>query len=241
MIDHLWLFVLLALLSEILGTVGGFGSSLLFVPMASMFLDVHSVLGITALFHVTSNLSKIALFRNGFDKRLLLYLGIPSVILVIIGAELSNHIETEVLEKALGFFLIILSLFFLIKKDWRIQPSHTTQIIGGGLSGFLAGLLGTGGAIRGIVLSAYGLKMEVFIATSAIIDLGVDVSRSIIYSANGYVHKHDLYLLPILFVVSLLGTWIGKKMLGHISESVFRKIVLYLILAVGIFSLFQAF
>lgn len=241
MIEHLWLFVLLALLAEILGTVGGFGSSLLFVPMASMFLDLQSVLGITALYHVISNLSKIALFRKGFDKQLLFYLGIPSVLFVIIGAELSDHIDTAILEKALGLFLILLSLFFLVKSDWRIQPTKSSQIIGGGLSGFLAGLLGTGGAVRGIVLTSYGLTIDVFIATSAMIDLGVDVSRSIVYTVNGFVHQHDLYLLPILLVVSVVGTWIGKKILSQISENVFRKIVLFLILAVGIFSLYQAF
>jgi hypothetical protein len=42
----------LALLAEILETVGGFASSLFFIPIASYFLDIHSVLGITALFHV---------------------------------------------------------------------------------------------------------------------------------------------------------------------------------------------
>jgi uncharacterized membrane protein YfcA len=62
-LENLYLFILLALLAEIAGTVGGFGSSLFFVPIASYFLDFHSVLGITALFHVSSNLSKIAFFR----------------------------------------------------------------------------------------------------------------------------------------------------------------------------------
>lgn len=240
MIEYLWLFVLLAFLAEILGTVGGFGSSLLFVPMASMFLDLQSVLGITALYHVISNLSKIALFRNGFDKSLLFYLGIPSILLVIIGAELADHVDTALLEKALGIFLILLSLFFLVKSDWRVKPTKSSQMIGGGLSGFLAGLLGTGGAVRGIVLTSYGLSIEVFIATSAMIDLGVDVSRSVVYTLNGFVHQHDLYLLPILLVISVAGTWIGKKILSYISENVFRKIVLFLILAVGIFSLYQA-
>ncbi|MBY0433276.1 MAG: hypothetical protein K2U26_04110, partial [Cyclobacteriaceae bacterium] len=74
-LDNLPLFILLALLAEILGTVGGFGSSLFFIPIASYFLDFHSVLGITALFHVTSNISKIFLFKKGVDKRLIVQLG----------------------------------------------------------------------------------------------------------------------------------------------------------------------
>lgn len=61
----------MALLAEVLGTFGGFGSSLFFVPIAGYFLDFHSVPGVTALFHVLSNITKTGLLRNGFDKKLI--------------------------------------------------------------------------------------------------------------------------------------------------------------------------
>ncbi|APA00157.1 sulfite exporter TauE/SafE family protein [Flavobacterium commune] len=235
--ENLALFILLALLAEILGTVGGFGSSLFFVPIASYFLDFHSVLGITALFHVSSNISKIAFFRKGFDKKLLISIGIPAVIFVITGAFISRFINPKTLETALAIFLIGTSLVFLFFKNLSIKPTTTNSILGGTFSGLIAGLLGTGGAIRGMTLAAYNLKMEVFIATSAIIDLAIDSSRSIVYSYNGYVHKHDIYLIPILLLVSIAGTFIGKKILERISETQFKSIVLILILITGIVTL----
>ena len=143
------MFMLLALLAEILGTVGGFGSSLFFVPIASYFLDFHSVLGITALFHVSSNLVKIAFFRKGFDKKLAISIGIPAVAFVITGAFLSKYIETKILEIALAIFLIAVSLTLLLFKNDRVKPTLSNSIIGGTFSGMIAGLLGTGGAIRG--------------------------------------------------------------------------------------------
>ena len=63
-----YLFLLLALLAEIVGTISGFGSSILFVPLASYFIDFKLVLGITAVFHVFSNLSKIFLFQKESTK-----------------------------------------------------------------------------------------------------------------------------------------------------------------------------
>jgi len=185
--------------------VGGFGSSLFFVPIASYFLDFHSVLGITALFHVSSNITKIAFFRKGFDKKVVLSLGIPAVIFVIIGAYISKFLASEILEIALAIFLIGTSLTFLIFRKLEVKPTVRNSIGGGVLSGLVAGVLGTGGAIRGITLAAFNMKTEVFIATSAIIDLGIDASRSVVYTMNGYVHAHDLYLIPILLVVSVLG------------------------------------
>ncbi len=237
--ENLALFILLALLAEILGTVGGFGSSLFFVPIASYFLDFHSVLGITALFHVSSNITKIAFFRKGFDKKLLLTIGVPAVLFVIIGSFISKYIETKILEIALAAFLILISVFFLVFKNISIKPTLSNSILGGTLSGLIAGLLGTGGAIRGMTLAAYNLKMEVFIATSAIIDLAIDSSRSFVYTYNGYVHQHDLYLIPILLAVSIVGTYIGKKILSRISETQFKSIVLVLILITGLITLFK--
>ena len=236
-IEYLPLFILLALLAEILGTVGGFGSSLFFVPIASYFLDFHSVLGITAIFHVSSNITKIAFFRKGFNKKVVLSLGIPAVLFVIIGAYISKYIASEILEIALAIFLMVTSLTFLIFKKLEVKPTVANSIGGGVLSGLIAGVLGTGGAIRGITLAAFNMKTEVFIATSAIIDLGIDASRSVVYTLNGYVHLHDLYLIPILLVVSILGTYIGKKILERISQEQFKSTVLVLILITGIITL----
>ena len=241
MIENLPLFIFLVLLAEIVGTIGGFGSSLFFVPIATYFLDFHSVLGITALFHVSSNLSKIIFFRKGFDKKLIFSIGIPAVVFVIVGAYLSKLIDTTILEFSLAIFLIVVSLVFLIFKNLELKPTLPNAIGGGVISGFVAGLLGTGGAIRGLTLAAYNLKMEVFIATSAIIDLAIDSSRSVVYFFNGYMRKDLLYLIPILLVASIIGTYIGKKILTKISEIQFKYIVLLLILATGIITLVKAF
>ena len=239
--EYLWLFILLALVAEILGTVGGFGSSLFFVPIAGYFLDFQSVLGITALFHVSTNLTKIAFFRKGVDKRLLLSIGIPAVLFVIIGAAVGKYLDGRVLNILLAGFLILLSLFFLIARSFVLKPTLSNSITGGIISGLMAGLLGTGGAIRGMVLAAYNLKIEVFIATSAIIDLAIDASRSVVYTLNGYVHTHDLYLVPILLVVSIAGTYLGKLILKRMSDKQFKSIVLILVLITGVVTLVKAF
>ncbi len=233
------IFLLLSLVAEILGTIGGFGSSVFFVPIGNYFLDIKSVLGITALFHLCSNVSKIALFRHGFDKKILINLGIPSIILVAGGAVLSKYINKNYLELGLSILLIFLGLFFLIAKKMVLKPTRLNSWIGGGLSGFLAGFLGTGGAVRGVTLAAYNLEKEVFVATSALIDLGVDVVRSVIYIINGYVHIHDLYMIPFLLGVGFLGTYLGKLILKKIPQDKFRVIVLVLILLVGVLSLFK--
>lgn len=238
--DNIILFIFLALLAEILGTIGGFGSSVFFVPIASLFLDFQSVLGITAIFHVSSNITKIVFFKHGFDKGLILKVGIPALVFVVIGAYFSKYIDVKKLEIGLAIFLIVKSLAFLLIKNLSLKPTTVNSLLGGTFSGLMAGLIGTGGSIRGITLAAFNLKTEVFIATSAIIDLGVDSSRAVMYYINGFVHLHDFYLLPFLIIASILGTYIGKRILAKVSQQTFKNMVLVLLLITGIFSISRA-
>jgi len=234
-----FVFLLLALIAEITGTIGGFGSSVFFVPLANFYFDFETVLGMTAVFHVFSNLSKIAQFRKGLDKKLILYLGIPSVIFVIIGGLLAKYVNTTYLEIALGIFLVTLSGFFLIKKDVKIKDGKAQAAAGGLLSGLLAGLLGTGGAVRGLTMAAFNLEKNAFIATSAVIDFGVDFSRTVIYYLNGFIKTEIMIYIPFLVAIGWFGTWIGKKILVHIPQSSFRKFSLLLILLIGVITIIK--
>jgi uncharacterized membrane protein YfcA len=240
-IDAILLFALLALIAEVAGTISGFGSSVFFVPIAAYLFDFHSVLGITALFHVSSNISKIYFFRQGVNWKIVLYLGIPAVLFVGLGAFLSKLISSEILETALAFFLIIFSLLFLLLRNFSVPPTNVNSIVGGTVSGFMAGLLGTGGAIRGMTLAAFDMKKGVFIATSALIDFGVDLSRGVVYVSNGFVHWHDMRYVLILLFISVIGTYIGKRILEHVSEKLFKNIVLFVIFGIGIVTIVNQF
>ena len=229
-----YIFLLLALIAEIVGTIGGFGSSVFFVPIGNFYFDFYSVLGLTAIFHLSSNLSKIFLFKKGLDKKLLINIGIPSVIFVIAGGMISHLIDSRILEVILGIFLVGFSLVFLIRDRISFAPNKKNAIFGGSLSGFSAGLLGTGGAIRGLTMAAFNLEKSVFIATSAFIDFMIDFSRTFVYYNNGYIHKHDLKYVPFLFAIGIIGSYIGKRILVHIPQDKFRKISLILILFIGL-------
>ncbi len=195
------LFLALLFFAEVLGTIGGFGSSMLVMPLAGWFLPFDQALGLTAVFHVFSNAAKIILFRQGVDRRLLVWLGVPAVIGVIIGDALT----------------------------------------GGAISGFIAGVAGTGGAVRGITLAAFALEKSAFVATSAWIDMGVDLSRSVVYASNGFVTREVLLYLPAMALISVLGSWLGKMALTRMEQGQFRRVVLALVIIMGAVSLAQGF
>lgn len=232
--ELLTLFFFLAFLAEVVGTISGFGSSILFVPIASFFFDFKTVLGITSAFHVFSNLFKVYLFRSGVDRKIVLQLGLPAVVFVIIGAFLSNVIPQKKLEFGMNVFVLLLAVVLLVLSRIKLKQSSANLVTGGVLSGFLAGIIGTGGSIRGLTLAAFGLSKDVFIATSALIDLGVDTGRAGVYFFNGYFSKELMVLVVLLIPISLLGTWTGKKLLEKINEKYFKRFVLLLIIVASL-------
>ncbi|MCC7501801.1 MAG: sulfite exporter TauE/SafE family protein [Flavobacteriales bacterium] len=233
-------FLVLLLVAEVLGTVGGFGSSMLVMPLMAFFLPFDQALGLTALFHVFSNAAKIILFRKGLSKKLLLSMGVPAVIGVLIGARLTAFIPGEHMMLVLSAVLIVLSVLILFVPDQRVEATTLNASMGGAASGFVAGLVGTGGAIRGLTLAAFDLPKEVFISTSAWIDMGVDLSRTVVYAQQGFIAQSTWAYLPWLAAISLLGSWAGRWLLGRVPQERFRKLVLVLVIAVAVYSAVRA-
>ena len=112
---------------------------------------------------------------------------------VIIGGILSKYIDETVLKLSFAIFIIVTSLFFLLFRSFVIRATNRNAIAGGTVSGFLAGVLGTGGAVRGLTMVAFNIEKSVFVATSAAIDFAVDFSRTVVYFFNGYIHACLLY------------------------------------------------
>jgi uncharacterized membrane protein YfcA len=228
-----WIFIVVAFLSEIIGTVVGFGSSTIALPLSLFIFDFQTALVLVAFLHIFGSISRIGFFRQGLDKSLLLQFGVPSVALALVGASLVQSVPQDLLKMILGLFLIAYT-FWSWSVKFTIRPSVITSAIGGGLSGFFAGLIGTGGALRGAFLTAFGLSKEKYIATAAAIALAVDMTRLPIYLKEGFLKPQFYWMIPILLVVALCGSFIGKEITNKIPQSVFRRIVLLAIFIIGV-------
>lgn len=228
------LFWISALLAEVVGTMAGFGSSTIFLPVTLFFYDFRTALVLVAIFHMSGNIGRIAFFRHGFDKKMLLRFGLPSVVLTLAGALLVQYISQPLLKFILGIFLIIYVILFLWKPQLKAKPGIRNSLIGGGLSGFFAGLIGTGGALRGAFLSSFNLEKSVYISTAAAISLAVDITRIPVYFSSGFLPREMLIYIPFLFLVAIAGSFIGKKIVNKIPQKIFRKIVLICIGMVSI-------
>ncbi|WP_414468830.1 sulfite exporter TauE/SafE family protein [Methanobacterium sp. ACI-7] len=228
------LFLIMVLIAEITGTIAGFGSSTILLPLSLLIFDFKTALVLVAFAHVFGNLGRVTFFKHGLDKRIILLFGIPSIILTFLGAYLVSYIPQNISILILGIFLLIFSILSLKKPDLSFKPSNSTAIIGGGLSGFFAGLIGTGGVIRGTFLTSFSLEKSHYIAVAAAIALAVDLTRIPVYLTNGFLRSEFYFLLPLILLTALTGSYIGKKIVNEIPQDLFRKIVLIAIALVSL-------
>lgn len=232
--EEIILFFVSGLIAEIIGTMAGFGSSTIFLPLALLFVDFKTAIILVSIFHLFGNLSRIIFFREGFDRRVILQFGVPSVLLSLLGAFLIGVLPHLVLKLILGIFLITTSASFLIKPGLKLPANTGTFIAGGSTTGFITALVGTGGALRAILLQGFNIEKVKYIATAATIALATDVTRIPVYISQGFLTQQYYLYLPILFVIALAGSFIGRKIVKKIDQEKFRKMVLVAIILVSI-------
>jgi len=228
------LFFISALIAEIIGTMAGFGSSTIFLPLALLFVDFKTAIILVAIFHLFGNLSRIIFFRQGFDKKIILQFGMPSILFSLLGALMIGILPQPVLKLVLGIFLITTSVSFLIEPELKIPANTSTFIAGGSVTGFITALVGTGGALRATLLQGFKIEKIKYIATAATIAFATDATRIPVYISQGFLTEQYFIYIPILFGIAISGSFIGRRVVKRINQELFRKIVLVAIILVSI-------
>ena len=229
------LFLIASFVAAIAATLAGFGSSTLLIPVAIHFMDVRSAIFLVACFHLFNNLFKVRLFWEKIDFRTFLLFGIPSIIFSFGGAYLIIVMPVNSIMITVAVFLIVFSLVSFLNPKLALKKTRTNAVAGGSLSGLLAGLIGLGGAIRSTFLISFNLPKEVYVGTSAMIAVVIDLTRIPTYLLTKAVQETSYYFLfPFIIASAYLGVKTGKVLLKRINQEAFRHIVLIALLLVGI-------
>jgi uncharacterized membrane protein YfcA len=229
-----FLLCLLTLIAAGVGTATGFGTSTIMIPVLTLFVPLPVSLLFVGAIHLCGDVWKMLLFKRGFDWKLIFFFGLSGIIASYLGASLSFYAGGLPLERILGVFLIIYVVFLFTNRKWILPKTSGTAICGGLASGLFAGFFGVGGAVRGAFLTAFNLPKEVYIFTSGMIALFIDVTRVSRYVWGGTrLEENMLYALIVCIPVSFLGAYIAKKLLDRLPQKFFRVFVGVFLALVG--------
>jgi uncharacterized membrane protein YfcA len=235
------LFFVVAFLAAIINSIAGFGAATFTTPVLALVINIKQTIILIAFFHGFSSLSKVIQLRRSVDITTVFWYGIPAVLTAIIGAYFLNIVAPGAISLGLGAFLMLFAITSLLNVSWRLPHNRPVLVTGGVITGFVTGLIGLGGAIRGAFLFSMQQKKEVYIATSSTIALCVDIARTATYMVQGNLESRYYWFIPVLLVIGFAGTWLGVKFLRWLPESIVKMVVLIMLLLVSIFFILNYF
>jgi uncharacterized membrane protein YfcA len=221
----------IALVSGIARGFSGFGSALIFMPLASSIAAPRMV---AALLLIIDFIGSAPLIPNAWkqvDRKATAIMALGALVGVAIGTWLLSRLEPVTTRRIISAFLF--ALLLLLLSGWRYRgKDHPAISIGiGGLSGFGSGLAQTGGPPivgywlgRPIASVIQRANIVLFFAASDFFSLISD-------ALSGLITADAIRFAIVVGPVCALGVGLGALLFGRASENIFRAICYALIAA----------
>ncbi len=215
----------------------GFGLNTILVPVFMIYFDAPLAVLMAGIVHLCNNILKVALTARSINWNLFRNFGLPALLFAFIGAQLLNTVKDTIGPLLPPIFGAIFILFALLELfNWKLSLKGSWAMrIGGSLSGFFGGFSGHQGALRALFLSKLKMEPIVFVATTAIISLLVDLTRvSVYFSGSWLSNYYPTYIMLYCVPSALAGTLIGKKYIQKVNHAKLSIIVGVALLAMGL-------
>lgn len=235
------LVALVAFLAGAIAAISGFGIGSLLTPLFAVWVGMKLAVAAVAIPHVVATGYRFWLLRAHVDRRVLLSFGVMSAAGGLAGALLHARVSNPSLTLTFGIILIVVGGMGLSGLSARLRFHGWRAWLAGAGSGFLGGLVGNQGGLRSGALFGFDLSKEAFIATATATGLLVDIARLPVYIVTQGADM--LRIWPLVLTATLgvvLGTVAGTSLLRRIPETLYRRIVSTIILALGVFMLTRA-
>src|SRR3989339_2006502 len=109
---------LLTLIASSIGTITGFGTSTIMIPVLVIFFPPVEAIFLVAIDHWFGDVWKVSLFRKGFNFKLIALFGIIGLATSYLGAFVSLGADQSVLLQILGAFLVVYALFLIYQSKF---------------------------------------------------------------------------------------------------------------------------
>jgi uncharacterized protein len=207
----------------------GFGSALIFMPLASSMAAPQLVAAVLLIIDFVAALPLIPNAWKHADRRATAVMVSGALIGVPIGTWFLTRLDPVTTRWIISGF--VFALLLLLLSGWRYHgKGHPALSVGiGGLSGFCSGLAQTGGPP--IVAYWLGRPVASVIARANIMLFfgASDFFSAVSYAATGLITPDSIRFSLLVGPVYAAGVLIGAQLFGRASETLFRAICYALI------------
>ncbi|WP_426513918.1 sulfite exporter TauE/SafE family protein [Dactylosporangium sp. McL0621] len=213
-----------AFLLAVLSAVAGFGGGVLLLPVFTALFGFRVAVPILTLTQISSNVARMWLNRRELRWPLIGWFAAGAVPFAVAGGLLLAHAPLGVLKRGLGVFLIGVVAWRRWSRTPRKPPDRAFSAVGAA-SGLGSALLGSVGPLTAPFFLAYGLTRAAYVGTEAAGAVTLHLSKVAAYGAGDLLTSRVLFFGAALTPATLAGAWVGRKIVGRISDRVFVVLV----------------
>ena len=236
------LFTLLVVFaSSVIQATVGFGFSLLAVPALVAFLPVTMVTPLIVLCCVLNNI--IVLLGNKAnikfsEVRLLVFFGIAGI---PFGVYALNNLDQSLLKLVIGLVIIVTGLAMMGGVQFKFRNKKLANCVAGFISGVLNGGLGMSGPPIVLFLTNEGYPKNRFKANLVLYGIITNIVAMINFFFGKLINLEVIKLTGFCWGMVFLGSFLGLTITKHIKETVFRRLILWLLVIMGLTTVVNAF
>lgn len=225
-----------AVVAGAIASVAGFGIGSLLTPTLAIQAGTKGAVAAAAIPHFIGTLQRYWLLRQHVDRRVLLGFGLASAGGGLAGALAHVWLSSRVLSIVFGVLLIVAAIAEFTGWMEKVHWGRRAAWVAGALSGAFGGLVGNQGSIRSAAMLGFDVPKESFVATATAIGLFVDGARLPVYLIAQWRDIADVWPLLVVSTVGVvIGTAVGARVLKRIPQTIFRRLIAVLLLALGIY------
>jgi uncharacterized protein len=230
--------VVVGLIAGFLSSAVGFGGGMVLLPVAIYFFGVEVAVPVCTLAQLLSNASRVVIGLKEVKWRQSAWFLVTAVPLTALGAFGFALAPKVLMTRAVSLFLI---LFAIMKLRGKLQLPHrpATMLIGGGLTGFINGLLSISGPLSSAVFLTLDLSPVAYIASEAFAATVMHVVKIIVYGKLNLITWSIVYTGLGIAVAMIVGNVVAMKTIRHIHKQSYQKLVAVCMMALSVYLFFS--
>jgi uncharacterized membrane protein YfcA len=219
--------------------ITGFGSGLISIPLLALMFPLTFVIPFISIMDISASILHTLHTRQHIAWKTIgkalpfALIGVPLGLFVI------KSVDTLIMVKGLGVFIILFAIYSLISPQLKKNDSPIWPVFGGFFGSLIGTLFGTGGPFYVFYFHLQNLDKTTFRATCAAVFLLDGLIRATGFTLSGFytqtVLLNILFALPVMF----LAMYIGNHLHTNITQRSFQRAIGFFLIISGLTLLFK--
>ncbi|MAY82940.1 MAG: hypothetical protein CMP59_02295 [Flavobacteriales bacterium] len=222
-------------LAYIISTLSGGGGALVMLPIVGFYLSPSVVAPVVNLGNMIGRPVRLYLFWKHIDWSIVKYY-VPSAILgAIVGGFVFVQLKADWIQLLLGLFLISTVVQYRFGKKQRSFAMKKAYFVPLGIGvTLISTLFGATGPVMNPFYLNMGLVKETMIATKTANSFLAGIAMLSSYAFLGALHGELWWYGLLIGIGATIGNIIGKRLLAKMTDMLFRKFVIVLMVLSGL-------